>query len=68
MIDISQLCFSIVRVLRHDGTEANKNEPGRLAIKLPLPPGNMSTLFRNDDLFCKTYFQKYPVGWNPTSL
>lgn len=49
-------------VVRPDGTFALPNELGRLVIKLPLPPGNMSTLYKNDDLFEKTYFQKYPVS------
>lgn len=38
------------------------NELGRIVVKLPLPPGNMSTLFKNDDLFEAVYFQKYPVS------
>jgi len=44
-------------------TGAKLSEPravGDIAIKLPLPPGFMSTLFQNDDLFIKTYFSKYP--------
>lgn len=40
--------------------ELNSNELGRIVVKLPLPPGNMSTLYRNDDLFEKVYFQRYP--------
>lgn len=51
-----------VHVVRHDGTAADSNELGRLLVKLPLPPGAMSTLYGNDELFCKTYFIKYPVG------
>lgn len=31
-------------------------------MKLPLPPGNMSTLFKNDDLFEAVYFKKFPVS------
>ncbi|KAG4065188.1 hypothetical protein HA402_007585 [Bradysia odoriphaga] len=49
-----------IRVVRPDGTWALPNELGRLVIKLPLPPGNMSTLYKNNELFEKTYFQKYP--------
>lgn len=51
--------------MRPDGTRALPNELGRLVIKLPLPPGNMSTLYKNNDLFQKTYFQKYPVSATP---
>lgn len=50
-----------VDILQPDGTEAAPNELGRVAIKLPLPPGNMSTLYKNGELFEKTYFKKFPV-------
>jgi propionyl-CoA synthetase len=40
--------------------ELGPNELGRIVVKLPLPPGNMSTFYRNDDLFEKVYFQRYP--------
>lgn len=50
----------VVEVLHPDGTQAAPNELGRVVVKLPLPPGTMSTLYRNDDLFNKTYFQKFP--------
>lgn len=56
-----QLAFS-VEVLHPDGSEAAPYELGRVAVKLPLPPGNMSTLYKNDDLFDKTYFRKFPVS------
>lgn len=56
--------LSAVKVLHRDGTEAATNELGRIVVKLPLPPGNMSTLYKNDDLFNKTYFQKFPVRAN----
>lgn len=51
-----------VDVLHPDGSEAAPNELGRVAVKLPLPPGNMSTLYKNDELFDKTYFRKFPVN------
>lgn len=40
--------------------ELGPNQLGRILLKLPLPPGNMSTLFKNDDLFEKLYFQRFP--------
>lgn len=51
----------LVDILQPDGTEAAPNELGRVVIKLPLPPGNMSTLYKNGELFEKTYFKKFPV-------
>ncbi|XP_063699337.1 acyl-CoA synthetase short-chain family member 3, mitochondrial isoform X2 [Culicoides brevitarsis] len=49
-----------IRVLHLNGMETKANELGRIVVKLPLPPGNMSTLFKNDDLFEAVYFQKFP--------
>lgn len=45
-----------IRILREDLTEANVNELGRIVAKLPLPPGTMTSLFRADERFVKTYF------------
>ncbi|KAJ8920310.1 hypothetical protein NQ315_011972, partial [Exocentrus adspersus] len=49
-----------VQILRKDGSVAETNELGRIAIKLPLPPGPLSSLYKADDRFVKTYFNKYP--------
>ena len=58
----SHFFYYIVKVLHPDGTQAEPSELGRIVIKLPLPPGNMSTLYKNEELFQKLYFQKYPVS------
>ena len=31
-------------------------------LRLPLPPGAMSTMWRNEERFLKTYFTKFPVS------
>lgn len=53
-----------IRIMESSGNgklkELGPNELGRIVVKLPLPPGNMSTLYKNDDLFEKVYFQLYP--------
>ncbi|XP_049825489.1 acyl-CoA synthetase short-chain family member 3, mitochondrial [Aethina tumida] len=49
-----------IQVLRDDGTETKPHELGRIAIKLPLPPGTVSTLYEAPERFCQTYFNKYP--------
>lgn len=49
-----------VRVLRSDGTEADYLELGRIVVKLPLPPGTMSSLYKAPERFVETYFTKYP--------
>lgn len=64
---ITTVYACLVRVLHPNGTEAKPNELGRIVVKLPLPPGNMSSLFRNDELFERVYFQKYPVCTLKTS-
>ena len=51
----------LVRILNSDGEEAERGKLGRIVVKLPLPPGNMSTLFRADDRFASVYFKEYPV-------
>ncbi|CAF1179080.1 unnamed protein product [Adineta ricciae] len=40
--------------------ECSNDELGRIVIKLPLPPGCFTTLWKNDDLFHDTYFSRYP--------
>ncbi|XP_068619643.1 acyl-CoA synthetase short-chain family member 3, mitochondrial [Battus philenor] len=59
-----------VRALREDGSICDPGEVGRLVIKLPLPPGFASTLWRADERFKKVYFESYPgyydtqdAGW-----
>ncbi|KAG5674015.1 hypothetical protein PVAND_004008 [Polypedilum vanderplanki] len=52
-----------VKVMQSDAKELKElgpNQLGRILLKLPLPPGNMSTLYKNDDLFEKLYFQRFP--------
>lgn len=51
-----------VRILRSDGREAENNELGRIVVKLPLPPGTMSTLYQAPERFCQIYFTEYPVS------
>lgn len=62
----SKICVVFSRILVDvflpDGTKAAPNQLGRVAVKLPLPPGNMSTLYKNDDFFKKNYFEKFPVS------
>ncbi len=47
-------------MLQDDNTEAPANQLGRIVVKLPLPPGSLGTLWKNDELYKKTYFEKYP--------
>ncbi len=49
-----------VRVLDMDGQEVGANKIGSIAVKLPLPPGCLPTLWNNDDGFRDSYLSRYP--------
>ncbi|XP_076167653.1 acyl-CoA synthetase short-chain family member 3, mitochondrial [Ptiloglossa arizonensis] len=49
-----------IDILRDDGTKAEARELGRIVIKLPLPPGCVSTLYQADQRFKETYFSAHP--------
>src|SRR5574341_1154507 len=49
-----------VRVLDDDGQEIKDNRIGNIAIKLPLPPGCLPTLWNNDAGFHQSYLSEYP--------
>jgi propionyl-CoA synthetase len=49
-----------VRVLDDEGAEVTGNQIGNIAIKLPLPPGCLPTLWNNDDAYVDSYLTAYP--------
>jgi propionyl-CoA synthetase len=49
-----------VRVLGDDGKEVPAGQIGSLAIKLPLPPGCLPTLWNNDEGYQKAYLSVFP--------
>ena len=49
-----------VRILDEDGNEAAPGETGNIAIKLPLPPGCLPTLWHNDEGYISSYLSRYP--------
>ncbi|WP_119730641.1 AMP-binding protein [Thermomonospora amylolytica] len=49
-----------LRVLDSAGEPVPPGEPGALAVRLPLPPGALSTLWREDGRFVETYLSRYP--------
>ncbi|XP_077994199.1 acyl-CoA synthetase short-chain family member 3, mitochondrial-like isoform X2 [Glandiceps talaboti] len=48
-----------VRILNQEGRETIPGELGQIVVKLPLPPGFMSTLWQNEDKFVSIYFKTY---------
>ena len=49
-----------VKVLDDDGNELSSDKLGALAIKLPLPPGTLPTLWNAPDRFKSSYLSKFP--------
>ena len=49
-----------IRVLDESGAEAPPGEMGSIAIKLPLPPGFMRSIYNNDDKFVSAYLDEFP--------
>ncbi len=50
----------VVEILDDDGHALPPNREGAVVIKLPLPPGTLPTLWRNDARYIETYLSKYP--------
>jgi propionyl-CoA synthetase len=48
-----------VQVLLPDGTVAGPGQEGSLAIRLPLPPGTLQTLWRDDARYVSSYLAAY---------
>ncbi len=49
-----------VRVLDEDGNQLPPNTAGQIAVKLPLPPSCLPTLWLNDEGFKSSYLARYP--------
>jgi len=49
-----------VRVLDDAGSDAPQGQNGAIAVKLPLPPGCLTTLYQDDATFERAYLMRYP--------
>ena len=49
-----------VRVLGEDGTELGPNEQGYIAVKLPLPPSCLPTIWGDHERFVSGYLERFP--------
>ena len=49
-----------IRVLDEVGAEVSANQEGSIAIRLPLPPGCLPTLWGDDERFIASYLAAYP--------
>ena len=55
-----------INILNDDGQSVDFGELGNIAIKLPLPPGNLPTLWQNDERFKSGYLNEFE-GFYQTS-
>ncbi len=49
-----------VQILDEAGNPAKPGETGNIAIRLPLPPSCLPTLWHNDEGFIRSYLSRYP--------
>ncbi len=49
-----------IQVLDEDGSELPAGEIGAIAVKLPLPPGALPTLWNADQRYVDSYLSRYP--------
>ena len=50
----------VVEVLDADGQAVAPQQDGAVAVRLPLPPGTLLTLWKNDQRFRDAYLSRYP--------
>jgi len=48
-----------VQVLDKEGNQVPANTEGEIVMKLPLPPGAMTSLYNNDERFLKSYLSRF---------
>ena len=49
-----------VRILDQEGAEVPRGREGAIAIRLPLPPGTLPTLWGDDERYVESYLSRYP--------
>lgn len=54
------VCGYDIQILAPDGTPLGANEEGAVAIKTPLPPGCLPTLYQDNARFKKAYLSQFP--------
>lgn len=54
------VCGFDIKILDEEGHEVPIGSEGNIAVKLPLPPGCLPSLWKNEIRFQKSYFEKYP--------
>jgi len=49
-----------VRIVDADGAELKPGESGEIVVRMPLPPGCLPTLWRDDERFVESYLTQHP--------
>ncbi|GLX49370.1 propionyl-CoA synthetase [Streptomyces hygroscopicus subsp. hygroscopicus] len=49
-----------LRILDFEGNDRPAGEEGAIALRLPLPPGTLTTLWGDDDRYVESYLSRYP--------
>jgi acyl-coenzyme A synthetase/AMP-(fatty) acid ligase len=54
------VCGYDIQVFSEDGQQVEENKEGSVVVKLPMPPGCLPTLWKNDERFRKGYLERFP--------
>ena len=54
------VCGYDVQIFSDDGQVLGENKEGSVVVKLPMPPGCLPTLWKNDERFVKGYLERFP--------
>ncbi len=49
-----------VKIVSHQGAPVHTGDQGQVVVKLPLPPGCLTTVWEDDARFCETYLDPIP--------
>jgi acyl-coenzyme A synthetase/AMP-(fatty) acid ligase len=54
------VCGYDIQIFSEEGERLKENEEGLVVVRLPLPPGCLPTLWKNDERFIKGYLERFP--------
>jgi len=54
------VCGYDVQIVSENGEQLEENKEGLVTVKLPMPPGCLPTLWKNDERFRKGYLERFP--------
>ncbi|HET9745649.1 MAG TPA: propionyl-CoA synthetase [Chitinophagaceae bacterium] len=54
------VCGYGIEIFSEDGARLDANKEGAVVIQLPMPPGCLPTLWKNDERFRKGYLERFP--------